>query len=216
MSRIERAKRGRGGASPLVFLAGCSALNPLSSGPAPNLYNLTTKNLFLSDLPAVSWQLVVEEPLAAGGLGTNRIAVRPSPTQLQYFKNASWTERLPKMLQSLLVASLEDSGRIVAVGRQAIGMRADYSLKIEIRDFQAEFFDGATVPEVRVRLSAKLLRQPRQEIIASRVFEHSVVAEAGNMRTIVTTFDRALGPLIRDLVYWALTTPDTVAVPEAE
>jgi len=57
-------------------------------GPPLNLYNLTPKSTFSDDLPEVSWQLVIEEPLAAGGLDSSRIAMRPAPTELKYFADA--------------------------------------------------------------------------------------------------------------------------------
>ena len=149
MSTITRlvlgVRRGRCAAmmllSAFVLLSGCGGIIPL--GPAPNLYNLTPKNTFPEDLPLVEQQVVVEEPLAAGGLDSNRIALRPSTTELKYFANARWTERAPKMVQTLLVESLENSGSLAAVGRQAIGLRSDYNIKTELREFQAEYFDTA-------------------------------------------------------------------------
>ena len=46
---------------------------------------------------------------------------------------AAWTDRVPAMIQTLLVASFENTGKIVAVGRESVGLRADFLLKTEIR-----------------------------------------------------------------------------------
>ncbi len=188
----------------LLCLAGCSAL---VSEPPPDLYNLTPKSTFPESMPSVTWQLVVEEPIAARGLDTPRIAVRPSPTQLKYVAGSRWTNRAPKMVQTLLIESFENSGRIVAVGRQAIGLRSDYNLKTELREFQAEYFDGEKPGLVRVRLNAKLIKQPEQEIIASKNFERVVQPGNEGMQAIVDAFDEALGGVIKRLVEWALVTP---------
>ena len=188
-----------------LYTGGCGSL--IESEPPPNLYNLTPKSTFPESMPLVAWQLVIEEPIAARGLDTPRIAVRPSPTQLQYVAGSRWTNRAPKMVQTLLVESFENSGKIVAVGRQAIGLRSDYNLKTELREFQAEYYNGEKIGLVRVRLNAKLIKQPEQEIIASENFERVVRTETQGMQAIVQAFDEALGGVIKKLVEWALVTP---------
>ena len=117
----------------LVAAAGCSVVD--LPGEPPELYNLTPKTTFSKTLPTVDTQLIIEEPIAAGGLDTNRIALRPHATRLQFLADSRWTERAPKMMQTLLVESFENTGKIVAVGRQSIGLRSDYILKTELREF---------------------------------------------------------------------------------
>lgn len=188
-------------------LAGCGGLLPVA-GPAPDLYNLTPKSTFNDGLPRVDWQLVIEEPLAAGGLDTTHIALRPTPTELRYFAESRWTERAPKMIQTLLVESFENTARIVAVGRQAIGLRSDFNLKTELREFQAEYFGDSTVARVRVRINAKIVTQPRQVIVASQSFESMQSAQGSGMKPVVDAFDLALGSVIKQLVEWTLRTAD--------
>ena len=206
---LARFLRWWSGAALALFLAAgltaCGQFIP-GTGPAPNLYNLTPKSTFRPDLPKVDWQLVVEEPLAAGGLDTNRIALRPSATELKYFGGVRWVERAPRMVQTLLVESFENTGKIVAVGRQAIGLRSDFNLKSELREFQAEYIGGRSVPVIRVRLNAKIVRQPRLVIIASRNFERAVPAADNSMPAIVAAFDKALDKVLRQLVEWTLLT----------
>jgi cholesterol transport system auxiliary component len=187
-----------------ALAAACGSVLP-SPGNSPNLYALSPKNTFSDELPKVEWQLVIEEPLAAGGLDSNRIAVKPNMYELKYFSASRWTERAPKMVQTLLVESFENTGKIVAVGREVVGLRSDYNLKSELREFQAEFLGGAgSYPSVRVRINVKLVRQPRQEIVASRSFEHVVEAKGGDINDIVEAFDDALGKVLRRTVQWAM------------
>ena len=191
----------------LAGLAGCEGLLPKLGGPPPNLYTLTPKNTFSENLPRVPWQLVVEEPIAAGGLNVDRIALRAAQTELKYFARARWTERAPRMLQTLMVESFENSGAIVAVGRKAIGLRSDYNLKTEMREFQAEYFDPDGIPTARVRLNAKLVKQPLRAIIASQTFEAAVKAEGKDMTQVINAFDQALGKVLRQTVEWTLLQP---------
>lgn len=185
-----------------LLLSACGGLLPVPSAPS-NLYNLSPKSTFDPGLPQVKWQLVIEEALAAGGLDTARIAVRPSPLELGYFADVRWTERAPKMVQTLLVESFENSGTIVAVGRQAIGLRSDFSLKTEIREFQVENYGGG---KIRVRINAKLIRQPRQIIVRSASFEAEVPDPSPkSMESTVRAWDEAMGTVLRDIVEWTIT-----------
>ena len=188
-----------------MAVSGCGGVISELTGPPTDLYTLTPKSTFSSGLREVEWQLVVEEPIASGGLNVQRIALRTHPTELKYFAQANWTERAPRMVQTLLVESFENSGAIIAVGRQAIGLRSDYNLKSELREFQAEYLDGASTPTVRVRLNAKLIRQPQRAIIGSENFEAVQQATGTDMRAIVAAFDEALGKVLRQTVEWTLT-----------
>ncbi len=190
-----------------VVLSGCEGLVPALGGPPANLYTLTPKNTFTKELQRVRWQLVVDEPLASGGLNIDRIALRHSPTELKYFARARWTERAPRMVQTLMVESFENSGAIVAVGRKAIGLRSDYNLITELREFQAEYFESDGVPTVRVRLNAKLVKQPRRAIVASRTFESTIKSEGKAMRHVIRAFDQALGKVLRHTVEWTIKIP---------
>ena len=183
------------------LLASCEVL-PNIGGPPASLYTLTPKNTFAADLPLAAYQLVLEEPVAAGGLNTDRIALRHRPIEVQYYARSKWTERAPRMVQTLLVESFENSDRIVAVGRQAVGLRSDYNLKTELREFQAEYFEADGIPTVRVRLNVKLVKQPRRTIIASRNFEATVKADGTEMHQIILAFDGALGKVLRRIVEW--------------
>ena len=198
----------RTGRLTLVMLSLLAALGVAACGnflgvpkAASNIFTLTPKSTFQAGLPAVDWQLVIEEPLAAGGLDSSRIAVKPNEVELKYFSDSRWTERAPKMIQTLLVESFENSGTIVAVGRQAIGLRSDFSLKTELREFQVEPYRGGVV---RVRVNAKLIRQPRQLIVNSASFEATARPEATGMRANVRAFDAALGAVLRDIVEWTI------------
>jgi len=192
-------------ASSLLFLSSCNVLE--IPGPPPDLYNLTPKSTFAPDLPDVPWQLIIEEPIAAGGLDTNRIALRPHATELKFFAGARWTERAPKMIQTLLVESFENTNKIIAVGRQSIGLRADFTLKTELREFQAETNTDNGVIMVRVRINAKIVKQPKRVIVGSKSFEHVVqVKDDNGIHNIVIAFDTASGKVLKKLVEWSLVT----------
>jgi cholesterol transport system auxiliary component len=185
-----------------VALAGCS-LPSLGSGPPPDLYVLSPKSTFSEDIPDVKWQLVVEEPSTAKGIDTDRIAIAPQPLEVKYFGGARWADRAPRMVQQLLIQSFENTKKIVSVGRQSIGLRSDFVLKTELREFQAEKTpEGGTV--VRVRLNLKLVRPVLGQIIASQSFESVKPAASENLPDIVQSFDDAVGAVLKRAVAWTL------------
>ena len=197
-----------------TLLAACVELP--GSGDPSRLYVLTPKNTFPENLPTVDWQLLVEVPISAAGLNTARIAARHSPIELNYIGAANWTDFAPRMVQTLIVESFENTGRIVGVGRESIGLRSDYLLKTEVREFQAEFSGpkpsatqtadaGASPPAVRVHINAKLIKMPQRPIIASQTFEHVVKSSENSMDSIISPFDQGLGKALKEIVVWTLT-----------
>jgi cholesterol transport system auxiliary component len=181
-----------------------SACAPLpGQGEPPQLFTLTPKSTFPEDLPSVNWQLLVEVPVAGDSLNTDRIALHESPLTLDYYAKARWTERAPIMLQRLIVESFENTQRMVAVGRQAIDLRADFILKTELREFQAQIDDDG-IPHVRVRIIAKLVKMPERRIVANHSVEKEMVAEGQNITAVIETFDDATGKVIKKLTVWAI------------
>jgi len=188
----------------LVGLAGCGILPDVKT--PTDLYTLSPKTTFDAGLPNVYWQLVVETPIAAAGLNTGRINVATTPLSTDYYATSAWTDRAPLMVQTLLIESFENTKRIVAVGRDTNGLRGNYVLQTELREFQAETFHGAK-PIVRVRLNVKIVRMPERQIIGSRTIERCSEATDNQVPSVVAAFDDALGAVLKRTVSWVLTTP---------
>lgn len=204
MTRMTTTRRGILLAGAALPLSACGGLIP--QAPPSNLYSLSPKTTFVDTLPRVDWQLVVEEPFAAGGLDTHKIAIFTNPYEVKYYAEARWSERAPRMVQTLLVESFENTGKIVAVGRQSVGLRSDFNLKGELREFQAELKDGGGLPEAHVALQVKLVAQPRQQIVAAATFSQRVKAKNTSLLGVVAAFDEALGYVLRETVQWTLMT----------
>ncbi len=122
-------------AIPAVGLVASCQIPVPGQNPPTDLYRLTPKSTYRDDLPQVDWQLVIDKPLANAGIDTTRIGLQHRPTRLDFYARASWADRAPLMIQTLMVESFENSGRIVAVGRELISLRADFILKTELREF---------------------------------------------------------------------------------
>jgi len=183
--------------------AGCTSLLPAAGAP-PKLYRLTPVADFPPDGAHVAWQLLVDVPSSAVALDTDRIALSRSPTTIDYFADAVWTDRAPLLVQSLLVQSFENSGRITAIARESLALRADYILRPELRHFEAEYASGGGTPSAHVQIGAKLVKMPERGIVAQRRVDTRAPARENQVPAIVEAFNTALHEAMRELVGWTL------------
>lgn len=186
------------------LLAGCSLIQ--AAEEPTDLYQVSPKSTFEPDMPSVRWQLAVDVPATAANLNTGRIAIAQSPTSFDYYSKTAWTDRAPLMVQTRIVDSFENSHKILAVGRESIGIRANYVLQTDLRNFEAMYFYGGA-PIAHVRLVAKLVQMPDRQIIGVATFERCVRARQDKVPKVVEAFDQALGSVMKQLVAWTLKTP---------
>jgi cholesterol transport system auxiliary component len=184
-------------------LAACSG--PLGGGAPPQLYTLSPVKEFPATLPKTSAQLLIEAPSAPGGLDSERIALMKTAISLDYFAGTAWTDRAPLMVQSLLVESFENTGKIAAIDRESLGLRADYVLESDLRDFTAIYSDPQT-PAVRVRMGLKLVRLPEKQIVGLHTAAADTPAQQNSVPAVVEAFNTALHRVIGDAVAWTLTS----------
>ena len=156
-------------------------------------------------MPEVSWQLVLEVPVADAGLSTTRVALMRTPTQLEYYARS-------QLDRHRAGDDPDPDDRVFRklTGHRCrrpriVGLRADFILKLELREFQAEYFHGAA-PSVHVAINAKLVQMPRRTIIGSENFGAISPAAADDLMDIIAAFDVALGKVLKRLVEWALIT----------
>jgi cholesterol transport system auxiliary component len=192
----------------MLLLAGCAGLDTLRTVSTPlELYTLTPKSTFDPAIPSIDQQIVVQEPTSTAAVASDRIIVQPTPFQVQYLPGARWVDRAPVLIQSLLIESYENSGRVPAVGRSQVGLRADYVIVTDIREFQAATVsEDPTDPslEVNVRLNLKIVHAREDRIIGSESFERVELAESSDPAVMIVAFDEALGDAMRDAVEWSV------------
>jgi cholesterol transport system auxiliary component len=102
------------------------------------------------------------------------------------------------MVQAKLIEAFESTSAIVAVGRDAAGLRADYILQSDLRDFEADYTNGAA--SAHVRLIAKLVQMPDRRITRTVGAEASAPAAGKDLAAIVTAFEQALGQVLSKIV----------------
>lgn len=193
-----RALIAAGGAT--LALAGCSSL----IGPTafPQIYRLEPVFPPASAGGPVTWQLAIARPNIMHALDTERIALSRGAA-MDYYADAEWNDTVPRLLQSLLVRAFERSGRMGAVAPESDGLRADYVLATDVRDFESQYDSEAGSPLVVIDIGAKLL-DVRGKVVAWFDARGTARATRNGIPAVVTAFDSALGSALTQIVGWTL------------
>ena len=201
---IDRRAMLAAGASALALGACSNIIGPPASSP---LYMLKPDYAASTGGAPVRWQLTVELPQASVSLDTMRIALVQANGQMDYYADASWQDRLPSVLQGTLVEAFETSGRLRSVGRDTEGLKSDYLLVTDIRDFQARYAAPDTPPAAEVRIVAKLIAARTRTIVMSTDARGEVQAGQNNVASVIAAFNQALTSVQQKIVDAALKAP---------
>ena len=142
--------------------------------------------------------IVVAEPVGLQPLEADRIIVREPSGSLSFLGGGQWADRLPRLVQTRLIQSLENSGRLRSVTRPSDKVVSDYQLVSEIREFDIAAGSGEAV----VDISAKLISDSTGKVAAARVFAARVPIGKVDPQTAATGLDAALGRVLGEMVRW--------------
>jgi cholesterol transport system auxiliary component len=157
--------------------------------------------------PRVTWQLSITLPEAPDSLDTNRIALIQPDGTMDFYANALWQDRISLLVQSALVDAFESSGRIAAVGRDTEGLKSDYLLETDIRDFEARYDAPDGIPTAQVRVESKLVTVRGRAIATAHNAHAEVAASANTVPAVVVALNQALDDTLGQIVTWALDAP---------
>ena len=188
-----------------LLAAGCSILG--GSKASATIYAPDPRVAPEPSWPQVDWQLTLAHPETARMLDSMRIAVRPTPGEMQVYKGANWAKTPSDQVEDTVLRALEDSRKIRAVARKGSGIAADYTLLMELRRYEADYA-GNAVPAATIEVNVKLLHALDQDIVASHTFLQAVPAAATDTASVAQAFGTALGAIGHDITGWTLVTGD--------
>jgi cholesterol transport system auxiliary component len=156
--------------------------------------------------PRIERTLAISEPNASRMLDSNRIAVRPSPSTLQVYGGAVWSDSAPALVQAALINAFAQGEHFRAVVRPTDSVSADLQLRLDLRHFEAVYAEDVKQPTVVIELQATLLDQRAQRVIGSRRFRAEQPAEREKLEHVVPAFETALGEVTAAMMPWVLET----------
>ena len=184
-----------------LILTACSGLIDLpGSDDAPQVYQLTAPSDFENVYEKTKWRILVDEPDASRSIDTDKIALRPSEIELSYYAKARWGDRAPRLVQNLVIESLENAGAFEFAGRGPSGMNAQYLLNGTLASFHTNYADGDPIVSVSLRLN--LIDQRTGNILESGVFASQIEADRNQVKAVVLAFNEAAQDVMRQAVDW--------------
>lgn len=185
-----------------LALGGCA--NMMGPPPAPKLYLLNPPLPGPLAGAKADWALSVAIPDAGAGLDSERIAIVRPPFDFDYYADAAWADRLPLLVQSALIAAFEGAGRIGEVAHMRDGIRADYILNSDLREFTARYDAGEGAPLAAVKIAARVVHARTRKIAGTMVASKEVRASANAIPAAVAALTEATGAVLAELVPWVL------------
>ena len=186
-----------------LALPGCTALDLLGpNGAIRDVYELQPVAL-----PARSGRsaqrLMVLMPTAPAAIATDRILIKQDPIAVTYLPDATWSDAVPQMMQSLLIRTLASDGRLGFVGAQGSGPVPDTVLLTRIDTFEVTA-QGAGRFDVRVSFELTVLRDRDQRVLGTRRVAGSQVIPDDRADTIARGFQGLLDGLLPEAAAWVL------------
>lgn len=206
-----RLPRMLGGGFCALALCACSALSP-STAPPPAFYSLNgaqgtpdavNGSNAAATTPPVSQRtsgqptLIVNPPRAAAGFDSQRIIYLREAHKLEYFANSEWVDPPARMLGTLLVASLQNTGAFRAVVLAPGTAVGEMRLETDLIRLQQEF---QTRPSrVHFTLRATLLDEKTRRVLAWREFDATVPSPSDDPYGGVLAANLAVQSVLKDL-----------------
>ena len=190
-----------------LALSGCGAIGAVSDATTKmDAYTLSPATAAAT--PATGRRhLVVELPTTSGALMSDRILIKPIPYQAQYLPDARWTEPTPALLQTLLVASFQNSGGFRLVGRTGSGLMPDVTLMTEVLEFHAAPVSAPhAAMTLHVSVNMTLIGETDRRIIATRRLSVETTVASDDTPALIAGFDSATRSLLQQAVIWTINT----------
>lgn len=142
-------------------------------------------------------QIEVVEPTASQVFDSEQVIVRDNG-RLSFLGGGQWADRLPLLLQSRMVQSLENTLKFGSVARSGSTISADRQLVTDIRSFEI----NAETREAVIILSSKIVDSRNGKVIKARLFESRQPVAELNVAAATYSLDQALLSLLVQLALW--------------
>jgi cholesterol transport system auxiliary component len=176
-----------------LSLMGCALAG---GGKPPTTYDLVAPRSFAGTSKSAPWQLMVYEPTATSALDTSRLMVRPRAEQVSYYKGIAWSDRLPRLVQTRMIETFQNSGAVKAVSPSS----GQYALVTELRAFNIDVSGGPAAAEIDI--FAKLVNTNSGKVVATKGFSARVAAKSDAPGDAIAALNQAFTEVLQDTTAW--------------
>ncbi len=179
---------------PVVLLAALAGA--CSSGSAPTSYDLSAPTSRIRGAAGV--QVLVNEPAALQTLSSQQILVKDASGTVSFLGGAQWADNLPRLIQTRLINTFENSSQLRGVSRPSSGAVADVQLVSELRSFEI----ATPSNEAVVEISVKIVSDQNGRIVNGRIFRARTPVAALDAPNAARGLDETLSTVMLDIVRW--------------
>ncbi|GJL97807.1 MAG: hypothetical protein DHS20C06_16240 [Hyphobacterium sp.] len=145
----------------------------------------------------------VQRPLTPRALSGDQIALTQANGELVFVSGARWITPVPRLIQDLIVESMDAFEPELIAARPEDGVRSEFELATEIRSFEAGYVNGPdAAPTVIVRLRVRLIRAHDRRLIAVDALGARATAQSNRIGDIVGAFDAASQEAMGNVSQW--------------
>lgn len=181
------------------FLSGCSFFD--QEVPLP-LYTL--KSTAIEQHGVIFEPIGIELPVSEASLDTERIALTPSLYERDYLADGQWPDRLPKVVQEVLLESLSARWGGASVSRMGSAIQVKYMLQTEIQDFSVYNLNIGQ-PEVHLKVAFKIINLRTRSVVDGEIFTTTEPACSNTMGGIVAALNKGFHCLLGEAMPWMET-----------
>lgn len=183
-----------------TLLAGCISLLP--ENIPSTVYRLSTPEPS-GELRNEAVIVGVQRPLTPRALSGAQIALSQDRGQLVFAEGAEWITPVPRLVQDLIVESMDAFEPLLIASRPEDGVRAEFELATELRSFEANYLNGPNAaPTAVVRMRTRLIRMSDRRLIAVEAIGAQAVARSPRIGDIVAAFDAAAQEAAANVAQW--------------
>jgi cholesterol transport system auxiliary component len=184
-------------------LAGCVSLVPKTK-PA-QLYRFggeTAPHVPAAAQPASRFDVYKAPGTFARAASGDRI-LTVTGDRVAYIAQARWVAPAQILFDEAVVRAFDDNAGSARLAYRGESARTDFALRLDVRNFEAVYDQGAeAAPVVVVRLRAVLTRNSDRTVAGEQLIEARVRADDNRVSAISRAFDAAAADVIGRLVTW--------------
>ncbi|MBN9344008.1 MAG: hypothetical protein BGO76_08270 [Caedibacter sp. 38-128] len=187
-----------------AFLAGCVSVLP--EEPEPSKKIVLTPQLSKKIVGNnISSALIVDKPFMLESLDSTRVKIilqdKSGVALSEFIAGVEWCDRLPALLQEVLITLYEKTGKFTAVGQAEEQFYAAHRLHLTITHFEV-VKEADSSMKVVIGFSAKLINSQRRIVVAQKNFFQKFAVKEEGLQGIMKAFERATSVTFSEMIQW--------------
>jgi ABC-type uncharacterized transport system auxiliary subunit len=203
-----------------VSLCSCASLFP-SAGTSPKRFMLQSIDKRISP---VKTTLSVDQPVIDPPYDTQRVVLKKSSQEIDYFANIEWVNRPSELVESALVQSLLTSNAFLSVARTTDSLPSHYRIKVYVKTLavhtleepeknqtksKKSFFsrshsceDLKKIQQALLLTTVQIINSRSRQVVASESFNNKKNLDTQNRQGVMKALDMAFTHFQEDLLSW--------------